>query len=614
MSSRVALYARYSSDLQRKESVEDQLRVCRERAERDGWTVVESYSDRAISGASLLRPGIQALIEDANSGKFDIVLAEAMDRLSRDQEDIAALFKRLLFAGVQIVTIAEGDVSEIHVGLKGTMNALFLKDLAQKTHRGLRGRIEAGKAASGKSFGYDIVRTVDARGEPVRGERAINPAEAAVVQRIFTMTAAGASPIVIAKQLNAEGVPGVDGRPWGDTTVRGHALRGTGILRNELYIGRLIWNRMRFIKDPVSGKRVSRMNPRDQWITEDVPDLRIVEQDLWDLVQTRLSDVRLASGADAPGRPKFHERRRAQHILTGKVFCATCGGMFGAVGKDYLACTAARRQGTCTNGQSLRRDTLEELILDALKHKLMRPDYVEQFITEFTAEWNRLQATIEANHASLGRELNTITRKLKKLIDAISEGYRSSTLQQELDVLEARRTTLIGQLQNPARAAPRMHPNLAGIYRERVENLHTALASPDGGRESLEAVRSLIERIDVGTPKQNPAVGDVPTITHDILPEKIVGRSEAAPTDTQSPDLAKPRRAGRGSAKLPDIVLTGAIASMVELAMGYAPKAGVQHAMRAKALRGDGSDLFLSSVKVVAGARNHRELTLRTYC
>jgi hypothetical protein len=252
------------------------------------------------------------------------------------------------------------------------------------------------------------------------------------------------------------------------------------------------------------------------------------------------------------------------------------------------------------SGASMIRPGIQALI-DALKHKLMRPDYVEQFITEFTAEWNRLQATIEANHASLGRELNTITRKLKKLIEAISEGYRSSTLQQELDVLEARRTTLIGQLQNPARAAPRMHPNLAGIYRERVENLHTALAAPDGGRESLEAVRTLIERIDVGTPKQNPAVGDVPTLTHDILPEKIVGRSEAAPTDTQSPDLAKPRRAGRGSAKLPDIVLTGAIASMVELAMGYAPKAGVQHAMRAKALRGDGSDLFLSSVKVVAG-------------
>lgn len=164
---RVALYARYSTDMQSDASVEDQLRICRERASREGWGIVDSYSDRAMSGASLIRPGIQALMEDANRGQFDIVLAEAMDRLSRDQEDIAGLFKRLRFAGVRIVTIAEGDVSEMHIGLKGTMNALFLKDLAQKTHRGLRGRIEAGKAACGKSFGYDIVRKVDGRGEPV---------------------------------------------------------------------------------------------------------------------------------------------------------------------------------------------------------------------------------------------------------------------------------------------------------------------------------------------------------------------------------------------------------------------------------------------------------------
>jgi DNA invertase Pin-like site-specific DNA recombinase len=153
---RVALYARYSTDLQRDSSIEDQLRLCREYADRQAWTVGEDYADRAISGASLLRPGLQRLISDASRGRFDIVLAEAMNRLSRDQEDIASLFKRLTFAGVRIVTIAEGEISEMHIGLKGTMNALFLKDLAQKTHRGLRGRIEAGKSRGGNSYGVAL--------------------------------------------------------------------------------------------------------------------------------------------------------------------------------------------------------------------------------------------------------------------------------------------------------------------------------------------------------------------------------------------------------------------------------------------------------------------------
>jgi len=96
-----------------------------------------------------------------------------------------------------------------------------------------------------------------------RGDRRIDEAEAAIVRRIFRSFAEGLSPIAIAKQLNQEGIPGPDSRPWQDTAVRGHAERATGILRNELYIGRLVWNRMRYMKDPSTGKRVSRMNPRE---------------------------------------------------------------------------------------------------------------------------------------------------------------------------------------------------------------------------------------------------------------------------------------------------------------------------------------------------------------
>ncbi|MFW8695967.1 recombinase family protein, partial [Mesorhizobium japonicum] len=88
----------------------------------------------------------QTLLQDAQARQFDIVMAEALDRISRDQADIATLFKHMQFAGIPIVTLAEGEISELHVGLKGTMNALFLKGLAKKTHRGLRGRVEQGKS------------------------------------------------------------------------------------------------------------------------------------------------------------------------------------------------------------------------------------------------------------------------------------------------------------------------------------------------------------------------------------------------------------------------------------------------------------------------------------
>src|SRR3546814_9598621 len=108
--------------------------------------------------ASLIRPGIQVLMQDAQRGGFDIVLAEALDRISRDQENVAGVYKRMTFAGVKVVTLSEGEITHLHVGLKGTMNALFLKALADKTRRGLRGRVEKGQSGGGLCFGYDVAR------------------------------------------------------------------------------------------------------------------------------------------------------------------------------------------------------------------------------------------------------------------------------------------------------------------------------------------------------------------------------------------------------------------------------------------------------------------------
>lgn len=107
---RAAIYTRFSSQMQREASIEDQLRLCQERAECEGWRVADNYSDRAISGASMLRPGLQALFQAVQDGQFDVVLSEALDRLSRDQADIAAIYKRLSFTGVRIVTLAEGEI------------------------------------------------------------------------------------------------------------------------------------------------------------------------------------------------------------------------------------------------------------------------------------------------------------------------------------------------------------------------------------------------------------------------------------------------------------------------------------------------------------------------
>ena len=135
-----------------------------------------------------------ALYARYSSNNQSVSSIEGQFRISRDQADVATLYKHFKFAGV---TLAEGEISELHVGLKGTMNALFLKDLAAKTHRGLRGLVEKGKAGGGFCYGYDVVKRLNGDGEQVRGKRKINAAEAGIVRRIFREFAAGKSPKAI---------------------------------------------------------------------------------------------------------------------------------------------------------------------------------------------------------------------------------------------------------------------------------------------------------------------------------------------------------------------------------------------------------------------------------
>ena len=149
-------------------------------------------------------------------------------------------------------------------------------------------------------------------GEPIRGERVINPAEAGIVRRIFNEFARGDSPRTIAGRLNAEKIAGPSGRSWGASTIHGHRVRGTGILNNDLYIGRVVWNKLRYQKDPATGKRVSRLNPEKDWIVKERPDLRIVSDDLWQDVKDKagrhssLSAAARSRTRSAAPKPCFH--------------------------------------------------------------------------------------------------------------------------------------------------------------------------------------------------------------------------------------------------------------------------------------------------------------------
>ena len=201
---RAIIYARYSSDLQSEASIEDQIEICRRYAQQQGWTVVNTYSDAAISGESRFRPSFQKLLADAGNNRFDVVICEAIDRLGRRLADTADLQDQLAFHGVRLFTPSLGELTQIHVAVMGMMAQMALKDLGDKTKRGQLGRILKGFSAGGIAFGY---RLTSDRGEDV-GKRAIVPEEAEIVVRIFAEYAQGKSPEAIARDLNKEAIPG----------------------------------------------------------------------------------------------------------------------------------------------------------------------------------------------------------------------------------------------------------------------------------------------------------------------------------------------------------------------------------------------------------------------
>ena len=230
-----------------------------------GWREVAAFADRGISGAALAnRPGVQTLLRQAEAGEFYVVLTEALDRLSRDREGTAHLYKRLSFHGVRLETLSEGAISELHVGLSGTMNQFFLAELAKKTRRSLVARVKSGRSGGGRCYGYEIVDGAE------RGLLRIGEDQAEVVRRIFKGYAGGASPKALTHALNAEGVPGPRGGTWSPSAIYGDRRAKNGILCQELYIGVRVFNRRRRRKHPDSGRRSSVLNPESEWIREAV--------------------------------------------------------------------------------------------------------------------------------------------------------------------------------------------------------------------------------------------------------------------------------------------------------------------------------------------------------
>jgi site-specific DNA recombinase len=368
------------------------------------------------------------------------------------------------------------------------MGEMFIENLAAHTRRGLAGVIREGRHAGGRAYGYRATATP--------GQLAIDEREAAIVRRIFEAYVAGQAPRAIAANLNSDGIDAPRGKRWNASTINGNRTRGGGILLNTLYRGEITWNRVRMIKDPTTGKRISRPNPESDVMRTAAPHLRIVSDELFAAAQTRkqLEKPRAA-----------HLHRRPKRLLSGLLRCGSCGaGMasIGMTGKNArVQCSAHRESGTCDNGRKIDRAAIERLVLNGLRQCFERPDYLSAYVAEYNAERSRLASEGTSRRAALERRQEANARARDRLLQALMYGDDNpTTFQEPLAKLERERSVIAAEIAN-LDDAPRpvqLHTSAIARFARDIGHLQDILDQDDSDtEEAIQLVRQIIDAVIV---------------------------------------------------------------------------------------------------------------------
>lgn len=495
---RAAIYARFSSDLQSDRSIEDQEVLCREVCGRAGYSVVATYEDRALSGTSTTqRAGFQAMMKAAALRSFDVIVVEDIDRLFRNEADFHAARQRLSFLGISIHT-AQGVVSRIEGSLRAMMSALFIENLALHVHRGMSGVIRDGRHAGGNPYGYRPVK-----GEP--GQIEIVESEAAVIRRIFEQFAAGISARDIAAGLNSEGVKPPRGALWRANTLHGDAVRQFGLLRNPLYVGQLIWNKTHKVRDPDTGRRLSRPNPESKWQRAQAPHLRIVSDELFAAANQARAER---------SRTPLAMRRAPKRLLSGLLRCGACSG--GMSIKDYddgrprIQCTTFRESGACQHGRAYPLQPIEADLINGLRDHLGSRAAIAHFIRCYNDERERHASDATRLHSQRQARLASVDREIERTVAAVVRGtITDREADRHLPTLRQERDKLIAELMaagQPVKVVA-MHPAAVSAYLRDIESLDEAVNRDlaAGNPDVAASIRRLVSTVTVmpapaGTP------------------------------------------------------------------------------------------------------------------
>lgn len=412
------IYARYSSDSQREESIEGQLRECREYAERNNMTIVGTYIDRALSAKTADRPEFQHMIKDSAKELFEIVLVWKLDRFSRDRYDSAHYKHILKTNGVKVVSakehISEGPEGIILEAMLEGYAEFYSAELSEKIHRGQKENALKGKNNGG---GVPLGYLLDKKAQKL----VIDPTTAPLVVEVFEKYADGKSVRSIVEDFNARGLKTKRGQPFNINSF-------SSLLKNRKYIGEYRY--------------------QDVVIEGGVP--AIVPEDLFNRVQERMEKNR-----HAPAMAKAKE----DYLLTTKLFCGKCERMMvGESGKShtgamhyYYKCSGAKRLKDCDK-KAVRKDWIERVVVRLTMQRVMDEEKINRLIDAILV----MQEQEDTTTPALRSQLTETESSIGNILKAIEQGIFTPSTKQRLDELEARKEEILVNIQTAELQKPKL--------------------------------------------------------------------------------------------------------------------------------------------------------------
>ncbi|WP_408638466.1 recombinase family protein [Roseovarius salinarum] len=479
-------------------SVQDQLSHCRGAADRAGFEVVETYCDHASSGRTLLRsrPGILQMKDHIARGGVDALFVEGLERIGRRAADVVTTADWFEHRQVDLYSANAGRVDWKMVPFYAGIADIQAREIGEKTRRGQAGTTARGRVAAGVAYGYRVVHDKDLN-------REIDPQQAKVVRRVFEEYAAGLSPRAIAARLNAEGVLSPRGGQWNDSTIRGNAKKRDGMLRNEAYIGVIVYGRNQFTRDPDTGNRISRPADDDRIVHRERPELQIIGDDLWNEVQNRLEATYKRHAKAEPDRRSLNGAHRAKYLLARLITCDCCGAGYTIVGKERYGCYGRKTRGAsaCSNSKTISRFRLEERVVARLRQGLLTPELATHFAAEVQRFWQNEEAEARQQDQSLEADLAKVKKAIERLLDLLESDAGSDALLGRLRAKEeeARRLeAAIAARDAEALSTTSLDPgDLEAVYERLLRRLNSFLSAPEQVVLANELLGDLIAEIRV---------------------------------------------------------------------------------------------------------------------